>query len=371
MPISIVASSSGTQNNTTAAFTIPKPVGTMADDVLVAFVNTTENPSGHTGWVEFAGPLTYSSRQLSGFYKVAGDSEPASYTFKLADATPHSGAGGIYAIRGADTDTPIHVSGTLPNVGPISIFVLPSITTTEANCILLGSCGGHDNATWTTGVMTEAWDVKSTGSSAVNNVGADQQLGAAGATGTRTFTANAATDGAGIICAVAPGCDPIHPDPLFIPFKARLSGLEREFSDASITRAISEQFDNWKSIERWALGFMRDTLAADKCHLRIPYPDHSREPWDVSAGQSFDNWKAVERWASYILDGSCGCNCGTSERLADKCQLFIPHKDALGDIDPLDADDLTRAATEELVNFLALERWGNLYASGECGCTTG
>lgn len=171
--------------------------------------------------------------------------------------------------------------------------------------------------------------------------------------------------------AYSPVCDPIHPDPLFIPFKERLQLIVDDFTEASIRRSQSDQFDNWKVIERWAEGFIRDTNGPARCILTIPFKEHAREEWDTGASQSFENWKAVERWADYILSGVCGCNCGTSQRLPDECMLFVPWKGHMLGIEPLDADQLARAADQEFDNFKTLERWGNMYARGECGCTSG
>lgn len=169
--------------------------------------------------------------------------------------------------------------------------------------------------------------------------------------------------------AYHPLCEPVHPEPLFIPHKDRLLTLANDFTEASIVKAQDDQFDNFKVIERWAEGWMTLTESPDRCDLFIPYKDHARHPPEVSAAQSFDNWKEIERWAHGISDGDCGCNCSSAAEPPDRCRLFIPYKDHLLGVDPLDEEAMSRASSREFDNFNALERWAFLYSSGTCGCT--
>lgn len=372
MAISFVAASSGTNGNTTAAFNVAKPAGTAENDVLVAFVVATTIYSVPSGWLFITNTSgnPFSSRFVHAWYRVAGPSEPATYELRPASGTPHSDAGGIIALRGADIVDPIDGSSTIVNTVAGTSVVLPSITTTVDGDMLLGLAGGHANTSWTApGTMTEQWDNKSAGSSPVSSTAANELFGAAGATGTRTFTANSSTTNAGILVAVKPGCIPIHPGQLFIPHKDRLVRLASNFTDAGIAMASEAQFGNLKTVERWAGAFMVDTLSADKCLLFIPYKNHSREPWLLSASQSFENWKVIERWAGWILDGSCGCSC-TPQRLPDRCRLDIPFKNSLLSItDPTDLVALARIATQEFASYKTLEDWANTYARGDCGCT--
>lgn len=166
------------------------------------------------------------------------------------------------------------------------------------------------------------------------------------------------------------GCVPIHPEQLFIPYKDRLIRLVDDFTEPAIERAIDQSFDNFKTLERWAHGWMSLANSPDRCQLFIPYRDHSRQSPETSAAQSFDNWKVIERWAYRVASGECGCSCPGTTPPPDRCRLFVPHKDHLLDIDMTDLDALQLAAEAEFDNFKALERWANLYAAGDCGCTT-
>ncbi len=161
-------------------------------------------------------------------------------------------------------------------------------------------------------------------------------------------------------------CVPIHPDPLFIPYKTRLQDEPTTGPEVS----AEHQFDNWKTIERWAHNWMVDAGSADRCDLFIPYKEHAREPEEVSAEQSFDNWKVIERWAHSISDGDCGCSCVGAADPPDKCRLFVPYKDHLIGVSPDDTSAMNRAAEQEFDNFKTLERWAFRYSSGTCGCTT-
>lgn len=166
--------------------------------------------------------------------------------------------------------------------------------------------------------------------------------------------------------AYTPLCTQVFPDPLFIPYKDRLERLAQDVTDASIVQAQDREFDNWKTVERWAHDWADTALAPERCRLFIPYKDHSREPPAISAAQSFDNWKAVERWA-YLMASDCSCNCGGTA--PEKCFLFVPFKAHLVDVDLIDRPQLDTAAAQEFDNFKTLERWANRYAAGECGCT--
>lgn len=82
--------------------TADKPTGTVADDVLIALMvcnNQTVTPPA--GWTQFIDE-TIEVFGFRGFYKVAGGSEPASYTFTVPSNTPPLVLG-ITAWTGVDT----------------------------------------------------------------------------------------------------------------------------------------------------------------------------------------------------------------------------------------------------------------------------
>lgn len=364
MAITVGASTTATLSNSAGAFTIAVPTGAVEGTVLVASMASTTPVGTPAGWVqvEFIGP--WNSRFTEVLYHVVtATPEPASYTFLTG--TVASAAGGMTVFTDVDTADVVNTfSSVIADPGGTSV-VLPSISPDEENCMLIGVVGGEISSFTTPAPMTEQYDVASAALNRVTDVFATEPLIDDGPTGTRTFTPSTTTAYGGIILALNLGCQPILPDTLFIPFKDRLKLLTMDFTDEGIARAQSEQFDNWKVVERWGQRFMADANAPTRCILHIPFKDHSREDQALSSTQSFDNWKAIERWAQAVFDGSCACNC---QPLPDRCRLFIPYKDCLGDIDLTDPQQLARAAEQEFDSWKAVERWGNMYAAGLCNC---
>jgi hypothetical protein len=81
----------------------------------------------------------------------------------------------------------------------------PSITTTVANTLLV--YGGFTNtpvSATSPGLMTEQWDVNTTGSYNISSETATQTLSSAGATGTRAATFPSKVRGVAVLMAIAP-----------------------------------------------------------------------------------------------------------------------------------------------------------------------
>lgn len=105
MAVSQVGSATTDTNSFGTSVTMTKPTGVASGDVLVAFITANDQtvtaPSGFTS-IETAqggtGPFRGSS-----FYKVAGGSEPADYSFSVPSDSPIVGS--LSAYRGVDTDT--------------------------------------------------------------------------------------------------------------------------------------------------------------------------------------------------------------------------------------------------------------------------
>lgn len=109
------------QTQTTAVGTtlvINKPTGTLENDLMIAFMANDGNASwsGDTGWTEV---LDYSnSTRLRIAYKVAGASEPSTYTFTASTSQLLSGV--ILTYRGAVYDAIGAVSTANTVTGPTS-----------------------------------------------------------------------------------------------------------------------------------------------------------------------------------------------------------------------------------------------------------
>ena len=203
----ILRQSVKTTVNTTATttVTIATPSGTAAGDVLVACVvpnatrvATTGVPAG---WVQIAAVIQGTSTRAYGYYKVAGSSEPTSYTWTLNASVQN--AGGIARYSGVDTATPLDAppqsaSGTSATTGTV-----PAVTTSTANAMLVG-CMGIDSSS--TGVlitspagMTEAWDI-----GGKRHELADALQAAIGSSGAKTWTFSSGREWAGWLVALRP-----------------------------------------------------------------------------------------------------------------------------------------------------------------------
>ena len=88
-PASITRQGTSTTVNTTAtpSINIAKPSGTVAGDVLVSCLASNGTKVAATGipagWTQIAAVLQGTSTRAFGYYKVAGASEPASYTLRM------------------------------------------------------------------------------------------------------------------------------------------------------------------------------------------------------------------------------------------------------------------------------------------------
>ncbi|HXF66699.1 MAG TPA: DUF6701 domain-containing protein [Burkholderiales bacterium] len=195
----------------TPALTIAKPAGTLANDVLVAAIGLrppTATIAPPAGWtlVRRLDNAAGSPNSLAVYIRVAGASEPASYTWNLSGFT-HA-VGGIQAFSGADTASPIDVENGQTTASGLT-HATPSVTTTVANAMLVTAHTFSSSATWTPPAgMTEAYDVAvPSPPAAVGQAleGAWQVQPLAGATGAKTATAsNDADTGNAHILALRP-----------------------------------------------------------------------------------------------------------------------------------------------------------------------
>ncbi len=199
--IPFIGSSQAT--GTTTGVIIPKPTGVLQGHLMIAAV--------HIGWCN-GGPITppsgwtlinqttnngsgcgpgNTSVLLATFYKVAGASEPLSYTFSASGTQYY--VGGIAAYAGANTVTPIHVASSNGSQDDCSNIVASGVTTT-VSCSRLVSvffCSVNSSATNIIPQisLTERFDVGTTGNHPWGNENlelADQLLSVPGATGSKT-----------------------------------------------------------------------------------------------------------------------------------------------------------------------------------------
>jgi hypothetical protein len=194
--IAFVAASSAGAASGVLTLTINKPTGTVQNDVMIASIGVRPNTAAITapsGWtlVRRIDNANSAANSLAVYSKVAGASEPASYSWTFNTST--GSAGGIQTFTGVDTTTPIDVEDGQNTASGLT-HATPDVTTTVANTMIVTSHSFASAATWTppTG-MTEGFDVASL---AVPNLGGQSTEGnfalqsAPGPTGTKTATAS-------------------------------------------------------------------------------------------------------------------------------------------------------------------------------------
>ena len=199
--------------------TISVPAGTVANDVMIASIAVQLYTAGVTppaGWtlVRRINNTANTTNSLYVYLRVAGASEPASYTWVVQNLA--YAAGGIQSFSGVDISGPIDVENG-QNTGDDKPKT-PSVTTTVANAMLVTTHTLASSGTWTppTG-MTKAYETATT-LPLPNNLG-QAILGsyalqaAAGATGQKqAFTTASGDKGNAYILALTPASVPIPGD---------------------------------------------------------------------------------------------------------------------------------------------------------------
>jgi hypothetical protein len=214
------AATTGTTTGT--SLTINKPTGVVAGDVMIVNIaqigNNTTAPS-LSGWTLIAGAdlLGVTLRYGAVLYKVAGASEPTSYTFTLGAGVTDA-VGAIVAFSGVDTTGGSGVGGVgsgpfdattgAIDVSDSATVTATTITTADANAaVIMFGMAANSAPTWSgwtttsPGALTEIADFQSTSDS----VGAAWATkAAAGATGAGTATLSVTTRNGGILIALKP-----------------------------------------------------------------------------------------------------------------------------------------------------------------------
>ena len=207
-PAPIARQGISTTVNTTAttSVTIAKPSGTVAGDMLVSCLASNGTKVSSTGvpagWTQIAAVLQGTSTRAFGYYKVAGASEPASYTWTLNASVANSG--GIARYSGVSATTPVDgtpqsASGTAATSGTV-----PGITTSAANAMLVG-CMSIDSSSASVTItpptgMAQAWNL-----AGKRHAVADAAQPVVGPSGAKTWTFSGAREWAGWMIALRPG----------------------------------------------------------------------------------------------------------------------------------------------------------------------
>ncbi len=211
-PVPVVRSvSSNTSNGPATILDLAKPAGAAEGDLLLA-IAANMNGSGRSmaapaGWtvVPNTDHFNGTAARTHAWYKLAGASEPGSYSFTETGGSGYDMSGGILALSGANQTSPINASGGQNNgTGTSTAVSAPSITTTLADTLLVfgGACNVGTTLTPPAG-MTEQWDRSSSGTYKVTTEIATGAFGGPGATATRTATASSACKSDGILIAIS------------------------------------------------------------------------------------------------------------------------------------------------------------------------
>ena len=209
-PIPNVRAASSNSGNSAASITISKPVGTQQGDLILGTLawqnGVNRNIAPPSGWT--AVPNTDytdgNNVRIRAFYHFAGPSEPSSYTFTITGGAGPDLAGGLISISGANA-SPIDASGGQVNTASSKNVTAPSITTASTYRLLVYAGAINQSTSFTPpGLMTEQYDVKTTGQYKVSLEGATQGLTSSGATGGRTGMAFTSGRGVALLIAIRP-----------------------------------------------------------------------------------------------------------------------------------------------------------------------
>jgi len=139
--ISLRAASSGNNAGGSSTLVINKPTGTTNGDIMVShvIVNTAGNTiTVPTGWTLIKRQDSPSSISTATYWKSAGSSEPASYTWSFS--TSGEASGGIASYSGVNTTNPVDASNAQYN-SSTSTVSNSGVTTTDINDMLVYATG--------------------------------------------------------------------------------------------------------------------------------------------------------------------------------------------------------------------------------------
>jgi hypothetical protein len=199
--------SGGTSTNVV----LNRPAGVVEGDLLVAVLGSDRDGTlaamtAPAGWTERGAHTQTSCGFVKVWTKIAGASEPTSYTFP--DSTSADAVGGMLAFHSYDPSAPLAVAPVFASSATAATaHPAPSVTGVDGGMLVTAHFGGANaNATRSytpPSGMTERVDV---GPSSWTVLGVNtQSLTAAGATGTKTATCSASVPYITTTLVVKPG----------------------------------------------------------------------------------------------------------------------------------------------------------------------
>jgi VCBS repeat-containing protein len=193
-------------NTGTSSLVLPRPAGTLANDVLVAAVIVRARPTvtPPAGWNLVRRDERGSQFSQVLYVHVAGGSEPASYTWTFSAA--ETAVGTLAAYSGVDTSQPVEGHGGQANSASTSIVAAP-LSTGVPNTRLVGFFGiaGNRSVSSPASMLERQEVVTAAGtSSRLTMELADQTLAGTGSSGTRTATSSSSAANIGQLIALRP-----------------------------------------------------------------------------------------------------------------------------------------------------------------------
>jgi len=212
-----VGSSSSGSSKSRRSITLKRPTKTVAGHVMVAsIVDRNDEPlSAPAGWTVVRDDAIPAVLHQTVYIKVAGRSEPKSYTWKVPDRQRI--AGGITTYAGVDPTHPIDAVGGAVNPIPSTAVTAPSVTPSMAGTllVLLAAVNAEGSLQPPSG-MAARWKAGSRDSKQPADVlagAADGPWTTSAPTGPRSATATKAGAGIGVLLALRPATTPPAPPP--------------------------------------------------------------------------------------------------------------------------------------------------------------
>jgi hypothetical protein len=226
------------------AFSMNKPAGVVSGDVMVATMRVSAflsfSFSAPSGWTEVAS-ISDSNAKL--YYKVAGGSEPASYSFGSMVGLGATMVGTIVAFSGVDNAAPI--GATAKSTGSGSTVPLPVVTATRNGSMHYANVTTNGTPSASFGGQTDACDLNAGGISVANGyaaVGAgDASSVSATLTASASWVAQALILQPASLCATG-GLTLTSPGTISFPSTA-LNGSDRTAS-TNATLTIADMTDS-------------------------------------------------------------------------------------------------------------------------------
>ncbi len=183
-----------------------KPLGTVANDLLVVGImvekGSSVNVTPPSGWTPIERTNNGTDVAMATYYKIAVNSEPLNYDFDLTQNPKWAAA--ISRITGASSSTPINVFAGNFGATPNFSVAAPSITTTTNNTLVLAFYSNKKNSTYSAAAgTTKRYDAPN--SAEPSNMMATYVQQTAGPTGSKIATASQEEKWAAQQIAITPG----------------------------------------------------------------------------------------------------------------------------------------------------------------------